>query len=98
MFDFLNYVESNYGCVAEYNRCMEERAEEKVEREYKQQEYYSRNKEKLKANENDIIYFADNCIGCPHYFEIGMTDQYDDVEHGICGNHECKIWKERNDD
>ena len=35
MADFLDYVEQNYGCVAEYNRCREEDEAYEYEKEQK---------------------------------------------------------------
>lgn len=84
----LAYIERNYGCVAEYNRCQREAEEYEYEREMEQQEYYQKNKEKLdKASENGtLVTFSWDCVGCHHYTAIGMTWSDDDIEHGICGN------------
>lgn len=92
MGDFLSYVERNYGCVAEYNRSMQDDYEHECELEAKRYEYYATNKAKLDkaSKEGTLVYFADDCIGCPWYTEIGMTGNEDDIEHGICGNLEIK--------
>lgn len=91
MSDFLDYVERNYGCVTEYNRCREEEAEYEYEREEKRRAYYQKNKDMLKKAESDgtLVYFSEDCYDCPSYTDIGMTDEYDDVPHGICGNLKC---------
>lgn len=44
MSDFLSYVERNYGCVAEYNRCREEDAEYEAKQRFHQNQYYKKNK------------------------------------------------------
>lgn len=91
MADFLSYVERNYGSVAEYNRCREEVNQEAYEKEMRAIAYYKRNKEKLNKVDADgtLIYFSEDCYECPHYTDIGPTDEYDDVPHGICGNLGC---------
>lgn len=93
MSDFLNYVERNYGCVAEYNRCREE----EEERDWSVYETCAENKKKLTEAGDKAMYFCDDCIGCNHYESIGPTTpgfglgDVDDVEHGICHSTEyCK--------
>lgn len=102
MYDDLSRIESIYGCVAEYNRCMQERDEYEWEKQQKQNELCSKNKQKLKDNAEIAVYFSDDCIGCKHYEEVGPTQwnlewmDIDDVEHGLCHNcnrNECKEWK-----
>lgn len=92
MADFLDYIEQNYGCVAEYNRCREEDAEFEAEQQYKLNQYYRKNKEVYdKANEEGkLVVFSESCYECPSYTDIGMTDSDDDIPHGICGNLSCK--------
>ena len=94
MADFLDYVERNYGCVAEYNRSRFEDEEYEAEQQYKRNQYYKENKETFAKAEADgtLVYFSDSCYHdrCPSYTEIGMRDEWDDVEHGICGNLSCK--------
>lgn len=88
----LSYIERNYGCVAEYNRCMEEREQEEAETEFNNQQYYAKNKAKMDEAAKDPnverMFFSDDCIGCSHYTSIGPTHgndwDVDDVEHGIC--------------
>lgn len=83
----LGRIEGMYGSVAEYYRCMEEADEREAELQHKAQLKYRENKEKLdKAEEKglSVVYYADGCVGCDSYESIGMTDEYDDVEHGIC--------------
>lgn len=99
MSDFLSYVESNYGCVAEYNRCREEDAEYEAEQQYKRNQYYKKNKEKLDKAKADgtLVWFSDSCYEskCPSYTDIGMSDSEDDITHGSCGNLNCIICEYR---
>lgn len=94
MSDFLNYVERNYGCVAEYNRCMEEDAEYRVERGMRVLDSCARNKAKLEAAGDRAMWFCEDCIGCKYYEMVGPTspgfgyEDIDDVEHGICHHRE----------
>lgn len=92
MSDFLDYVERNYGCVAEYNRSRFEDEEHEAELRYKANQYFKKNKELLdKAKENGTaISFCESCFECPSYTDIGATAEDDDVPHGICGNLDCK--------
>lgn len=97
MSDFLSYVERNYGCVAEYNRCCEEDMEYEWERQEKARQYYKKNdalRKKAQADGSYVV-FCDDCFDCPSYTDIGMTDEYDDVPHGICGNLKCTTCKYR---
>lgn len=88
MYDELARIERNYGCVAEYNRCMEEEMEYKWEQQAKLDERCKANKEKIKAAGDKVMYFCDDCYGCPFYEDIGPTSwsewNWDDVTHGIC--------------
>lgn len=108
MSDFLNYVERNYGCVAEYQRCQMEDEEYAWEKQMEINEKCAKNKAKLNEVGKRAMYFSDNCIGCKHYesvgpmsYSIGWGDT-DDVEHGICHHreippidgHGCKNYKE----
>lgn len=92
MNDFLGYVERNYGCVAEYQRCRAEEDDYYWEQKAKRYEYYRKNKELLDKAEADgtLVYFSYECKDCPDYTDIGMTSDQDDVDHGICGNLDCK--------
>lgn len=90
MSDFLDYVERNYGCVAEYNRCREEDEAYEAEQQYKRNQYYKKNRELFAKAEADgtLVFFSDSCYysKCPYYTEIHPRFEDDDVEHGICGN------------
>ena len=90
MSDFLNYIERNYGCVAEYQRCM---AEEDNERWFENNaEKWEVNKEKLTQAGDRAMYFCEDCMGCKHYEDVGPTfydgHGQDDVTHGICHHKE----------
>lgn len=105
MYDDLSRIERCYGSVAEYYRCQEEDYEYEMEKKMAFFEKCKENKQKLKDNENIAVYFADNCVECEHYEEVGCTSysdwDIDDVEHGLCHNcnrNECPVWKERNGD
>lgn len=93
----LSSIERSYGCVAEYNRCMEEREACEAEQEREAWDYERKNKALLDQAEKDgtLVYFCDDCIGCEHYRPIGMTSAEDDIEHGICGNLSCKTCEYR---
>ena len=82
--DDLTRIERAYGCVAEYQRCMEEEDEREMKRALQAEE----NKRKLEREKGNVMYFCDGCVGCKHYESIGPTnytrEMYDDVEHGIC--------------
>lgn len=60
------------------------------EEEISWQEKLQENKKKLNkaSQDGNLVYFADSCVGCPHYECISCTYQnewdVDDVEHGIC--------------
>lgn len=94
MSDDLSRIERAYGCYAEYVRQKEEQDAYDWEHYHKNLAWVRENKEKLrKANEEGkAVYFADDCIGCQYYEEIGPTsygdwlEDIDDVEHGICHN------------
>lgn len=92
MSDFLSYVERNYGCVAEYNRCREEEEQYEYEKQEKARAYYQKNKiEYDKAEEEGkLVRFCVSCYECSSYTDIGMTDDMDDVPHGRCDNLACK--------
>ena len=91
MSDFLAYVERNYGCVPEYNRCQEEKAQLEYERWERDQEYYRKNELAFQKADADgtLVHWAFECVDCKDYTPIGMRDAEDDVEHGICGNLSC---------
>lgn len=97
MSDFLSYVERNYGCVAEYNRCREEDMQHEYELQEKARQYYKKNNELRKKAQTDGSYvvFCDDCFDCPSYTDIGMTDADDDIPHGICGDLSCVDCKYR---
>ncbi len=89
--DDLTRIERMYGCVAEYQRCMEE----ENEREMKYALQAKKNKQKLEREKEKVMYFCNGCVGCEHYESIGPTnytrEMYDDVEHGICrAERKCK--------
>ena len=88
----LNYIERNYGCVAEYNRCRQEDEEHEWQLEMERQDWYKRNKEKVDKAVKDgtLVSYSWNCVGCPYYTSIGPTWSDDDIEKGICGNLEKK--------
>lgn len=92
MADFLDYVEQNYGCVAEYNRCREEDESYEYEKEQKRRTYYQKNKTEYDKAEQEgkLVRFCESCYECPSYTDIGMTDDMDDVPHGRCDNLSCK--------
>ncbi len=90
-------IERSYGCVAEYNRCMEEENDYEYEQEARRRKYYAENKKKLEdASKNDNLqYFCEDCVGCKDYVSIGPKCEDDDVEHGICnGSKTCKYREE----
>ena len=83
----LESIERSYGCVAEYNRCMEEDAEREAEIAYKRSQYYAKNKKILDEHEaaGDLIYFpSEKCVSCPNFVDVGPTDEDDDFPHGYC--------------
>ena len=102
MYDDLARIESCYGCVAEYNRCKQERDEYEWEKKQSMFEYCKANEKKFNDNKDITVCFSDDCIGCEHYEDIGPLywDEdimhIDDVEHGLCHNcnrNECEEWK-----
>lgn len=90
--DDLSRIERNYGCVAEYNRCMEEEMEHEWEQQVKRNEYCKANKAKLEAAGDKAMYFCEDCFGCTFYEDVGPTSWdslgQDDVTHGICNLRE----------
>ena len=94
MSDFLDYVERNYGCVAEYNRCREEDMQYEYEQQAKRNAYYKENRKLFEKAEKDgtLVFFSESCYydKCSSYTSIGPRFEDDDVEHGICGNLSCK--------
>lgn len=82
-------IERNYGCVTEYNRCMEERAEYEAEKEAEARDRYQKNKYRMENAGIALVASSDLCSGCPHYEDIGMTWSEDDFMHGICKNMKC---------
>ena len=103
MYDDLSRIESCYGCVAEYNRSRVEDEEHEYELQMERNERCKANEKKLKDNADIAIWFADNCVNCEHYEEVGPrfwnpdSMDIDDVEHGLCHNcnrNECPVWKE----
>lgn len=81
-------IERTYGCVAEYQRSMYEEECLKAERQERANNYYAKNKELMQTGHP--LYFADDCKQCEHYQDVGMTNAYDDMDHGVCRNQKRK--------
>ena len=90
MYDDLDRIERCYGSVAEYNRSMSETDP----REFERMERQKANERILDENPSSSVYFAWECSGCRYYLPVGMTRNDDDIEHGLCCNHECERFKE----
>lgn len=99
----LAWIERNYGCIAEYNRCMEENNSEDFAREMKNMEACARNKAKLNEAGDRARHFCYECVGCKWYEDIGPTsygsclEDIDDVIHGIC-HHQGKPYLEETEE
>ena len=84
MYDDLAWVERNYGCVAEYNRCMEERyyedyeptEEELAEEERKMNEYHAEIK-RLNGSPSEFIKkLVEEWAECKPHYKDWNTDGF----------------------